>query len=374
MIRDAFDRGLDNPRKYILGIDIGKTKIEARVFEIKNGVLEDSPITPVIQPTQKGVSAHVNQICMIITDMMTQVRNRKGVLGSVGIGFPLPFDRQGAIRPEMGSNLGTGFDGVDIKAEYIAGLSGVMRLPAIHLGLDSDVMLAGMLETLKNKTGKRDDISGKQIALFGIGTGVGYSIAKVDKSGKHHPVPLESIISQVFLKVDDEDMALLQAARSRLGKPACTDTVRAAGLFSGTMINALAGVSDGRDIDIVNPQHVQALRFAGKYMARLVAMIKTGEFAEAGPTGNWLYADRITASKTDIYMVGGGMGRSALGAEIIKYAESELSRSGITGLKFMHIPAINPAVYGAAVLAHKTNKPSSRRIGHGAQENSALRP
>ncbi|XVN42612.1 MAG: hypothetical protein RCG15_08555 [Candidatus Rickettsia vulgarisii] len=148
-----------------------------------------------------------------------------------------------------------------------------------------------MLEAVKNGANQdfinqngtkipRDNLYNKYIALLGIG----HTIAKIGTDGELKFIT-DGHASKLCIQVDSEDLPLLKVTKQRMeqisGKEEIVmldnNKVRAEDLFRGPVINALANVNNGQDINLKLESHNQALRLAGKYMARTIALIKSGK-------------------------------------------------------------------------------------------------
>ena len=264
------------------------------------------------------------------------------------------------------------FNSANLKEHYQEALAMVSDRSAalpIIVGNDANAMLAGMLESLLKSGGIVTDskgrvlkLYGKTIAVFGIGTGIGHAIVHLNISGEFHFVT-DGHASKLRIAVDAEDLTLLNAAKARLELQTGKEEVRLRGqalrraveaqaedLFRGPVICALADVQSGQEIVMHNPGHLTALRFAGKYMARTIASIKTGDPHDIDPAHEWSQEDKKQAAQTHIYLIGGGMGSSNLGPEIIRYAEDELSTLGIADVSLIQVAGENFAVRAAATM------------------------
>jgi len=238
-------------------------------------------------------------------------------------------------------------------------------------------MLAGLIEGvsknhlkgLANQTGEavnKYSLPRKHVGLFGIGTGIGHAIAAVENDGSFKFVT-DGHASKLRLKVDDEDMPTLLAVKQRMEQKGDKEeillfednTVRAEDVFRGPVIDALAGVTNGREIDIENPTHKAALQFAGKYMARTVALIKTGVSEDVEPNNGWTNEDKQEAAKTSHYFVGGGMGSSPLGKHIIGYAAKELEALGVNDIQLIQAPESSAARAAAALIPESVYREAS---------------
>lgn len=385
----ATDALTTRAKPFVLGIDIGGTKIEAALFPVINGKLGESiwkhsePTLRAGDHSQEVVANHAQQVAKLISHAAANTIPLGGAIVSIGIGSPGRFDTEGKIKPKSNPMLGkseSDFDEVNLTARYRDALQlhgGPLPKLPIGLGNDASAMMAGTLETIRqsgapllrdaqgNKQGKTA-LAGKQVALFGIGTGVGHAIAKLDKHHRVERFITDGDAGSLVLPIDAEDRDFLLAAEKRLeAKTGSVEVlwfedgakVRAEDLFRGPMVAAMCGVNNGREIDLTNPQHQEALAFAGKYMARLALTIRTGKVEDVEPANCWTPAEQSEAAKTDIYLVGGGLGRSNAGMEIIRHAQAVVGDA----VQFMQYSQGSEAVRAAASLAPATTV--SRRVG-----------
>ena len=353
---------IDPSQKSILGIDIGGTKINAQLFSVINGRIAENALWKEEQPTKKGKDAHAQQVASLIAAANSEAALRNASLVAVGIGSPGRFNETGAIKPGTNTNLENTpgeMDNVvlvDTYRQVIAQQMGASKLKNVPIFVQNDgsAMLAGLLDAIHSKREGTDgkvvdqhgkllrptELAGKHVALFGIGTGIGHAIAKVQKDGSFDFVT-DGHASKLRLKIDESDWPMIEKMKQNAGQDAVITfddhTARAEDLFRGPMVNAMAGVEDGRDIHLDNPDHVAALRFAGKYMARTVALIKSGQSQDTVPANGWSERDKAEAAKTSIYLISGGMGNSPLGKEMIRYAKDELNALGISDVRLVQM-------------------------------------
>lgn len=355
-----------SPQRYVLGIDIGGTKIDAQLFVVADGKMADEPIWKCEERTVKGVSEHARQMVKIIREAERQAHYRHGELVGAGIGSPGRFDADGRIKPGSNQNLGhtpDEFDGVNLRELYGEQMKRLkVNLPAEALSVcnDGNAMLAGLLESpgdLRNQYGDAVSAAGRYVAVLGIGTGIGHAIARTHASGGFDFVT-DGHASALRVAVDAEDMpALLQAKTTLEAQTGIEEimmfddgTVRAEDLFRGPVVNTLAGVSHGRALDIDNSRHAEALAFAGKYMARTIAVIKSGESQDVEPHNGWSDDDKAQAAQTSLYLVSGGMGRSVAGFEMIRHAATEMERLGIHDIDLVQMNGTHLAARAAATM------------------------
>lgn len=350
-----------NKPLYVLGIDVGGQSIEAQIFKVVDGKISHKYAITAHVTTKLGVAEHAVQIADLINGANKYAHAFDGVLVGVGIGSPGRFDAEGRIKagsnPFMGKTKNE-FDNVNLKEKYQEALKPFQldKLP-LYVCNDGNAMLAGILETIgRGRVGNLVDQNGKivdeyglynkSVASLGIGTGVGNAIVSIDDNGKHKFVT-DGHASKLRVKVDDADWEMLVDSEKRLKKIRPEDslllfredkTARAEDLFRAPVINAIAGV-DGRDIELNNPKHKAAVDFAGKYMARTIALIKNGDSIDVVPENGWSADDKRKAAKTSVYLISGGMGGSpVVGKAIIEAAKNELENLGINDIKIVQIP------------------------------------
>lgn len=376
-----------NETKYVLGIDIGGTKIEAQLFRVSADHLEERAVWKHSEDTVRGVRAHADQIASVIDKAAQAATRQDGKLAAVGIGSPGRFDEEGRIKPGTNTNLGKypdEFDNVNLWTNYKKALKNNHDMEGLPVFVknDGNAMLAGILEhiqgpegiTLADQDGDeigKFSLQRKHVALFGIGTGIGHAIASVGDDGGYQFVT-DGHASKLRIAVDEEDMPLLKAGKKRIEKRSgkkevlmfADDTARAEDLFRGPMISAMAGVDTGHAIDLNKPDHKKAIAFAGKYMARTIEAIRSGESRDVEPDHGWSREDRQEAAKTSIYLIGGGFGRSDLGKAVIQAAADTLHKDGISDIQLVQVPGENVAARAAAMLVPQTvYRTMGRRFG-----------
>ena len=363
---------LPHQRQFILGIDIGGTKIDAQLFEVVDGHMFDEPCANFHEKTIKGVTEHVAQVTKMIASADDAAHQLGGELLGIGIGSPGRF-KNGQITPGSNSNLGGlhEFDNVNLKQEYSAILNRKNKALAaipLYVANDGDAMLAGTIDSIRrNKlTGLQDQfghafdgeaLKGKHVALLGIGTGLGHGIVDIAANGSYHFVT-DGHASKLRVKVDDADWPMVEKAIARIPERREGDkiiffddhTVRAEDLCRGPVIEALANVKDASALDPENPEHAAVLKFVGKYVGRLIELIHSGDSQDVEPNDGWSAEDKAEAAQTSVYLVGGGVGRRARGADVIRYAQEELAASGVTGIQLVQATGENQAVRAAAKL------------------------
>ena len=305
-----------------------------------------------------------------------------GSLVGVGVGAPGRFVN-GVIKPDTCWNLGnqpSEFDNVNLKEKYKEALKqyGLENLP-IEVCNDGNAMLSSMLETIKNgKKGIADQhgnevtqygLRRETVGLLGIGTGVGNAFVKIEGDLSQEFVT-DGHISKFRLPVDEQDWQKLQEAKTFLEAKNDTNSVifdedntaSAETLFRGPTVAALAGLDDGKDLDLSNPKHREAVEFAGKYMARTIAAVKNGQSTDVVPSNGWNDADKQQAKETSMYLIGGGFGSSPAAKEMIKIAQKELDKLGVSDIKLVQMTGENFAARSAATLVPETAYKQSREV------------
>jgi hypothetical protein len=382
-------------QKFILGIDIGGGHISAALYKTNEDGSTDKKDTWNINiPPQKGLDNHVNQIAKIISQAEKETKNQNGILCGIGIGSPGRFTKDGIIKPGTNTNLGNTpdeFDEINLKEKYKEALDkdkNLANLP-LYVRNDGDVMLLGIIDSitpLSNKefkksftVSKKEFFQKPQIGSLTIGTGVGNAFYRFNR------FVTDGHASKILLTVDDKDLNLFFKAIEIIenktkkqevffkkitcapdidnDKIAYDTSIRVEDLFRGPMINALAGVEHGKNIAHNNPDHQKALKFAGKYMARLIQKIKTGKSEDINKENEWTDREKNQAAATSAYVIGGGVGCSdTLGPKIIEYAYDELKNLEITNITLIQNKHNNVATYAAAKLIpeelYRKNSPS----------------
>jgi hypothetical protein len=207
----------------------------------------------------------------------------------------------------------------------------------------------GLLDQQDNAVGKTS-LQDRTVGLLGIGTGLGHAIARVGQ-GKDFSFVTDGHASKLRVKVDDADWPVMEQAMKLLNKPgekpeivAFDDhTVRAEDLFRDPVVKAL--IEDGTF------QKGDVLRFAGKYVARLIALIKSGESTDVVPENGWSAQDKRDAAQTSLYLISGGLGASEDGKILMHHAAEELNQHEETrSIRLVQV-AENAAARAAAVMA-----------------------
>lgn len=360
--------------EYILGVDIGGQSIKPKLYKINGNELEPTAWGNKHTPI-KGLSRHVLQMASLIADARSAVEALGGELKSIGIASPGRFEH-GVIKPGTNPNLselGDSFDHVNLAEKYREALDHVdpslNDIPLV-VANDGNAMLAGMLNNIKmGNAGEMKDQNGDPVppamvrgtvALFGIGTGIGHAIARMKGDG--YEFVTDGHASKLWVQVDAEDRAKLAAVAAQSTSPEIVtrarndfEWVRAEDLFRAPVINAMAGVGHGGDMrPDENVKHEAALEFAGKYMVRTIALIKSGEGKDVVPENEWTAEEKAQAAATGLYLIGGGVGRSPDGARIIGHAKAELEKLGLNGeIKLVQMTIDNPATLAAAEMAKR---------------------
>lgn len=350
--------------QFVLGVDIGGTTIKPALYLVGPDGLSDQPVWKEPVDTQLGVEAHREQMADIIATANRRAQEMGGEIVGIGIASPGRF-KDGVIKkgtnPNMGKDSVSDFDGVNLEEEYKAALwrkdQELLKIPMV-VGNDGNAMLAGMVGDIMREPGDLD-LRGKRVGVLGIGTGLGHAIADVDASGEMKFVT-DGHASKLRIKVDDQDWPMVQEAIDKMNKPGKKPeivyfeedhSVRAEDLFRAPVLEKLTGAKSGADIRPDEPKHAAVLAFAGKYVGRLIKEIREGQGRDEQPDNAWTPEERADAAKTQVYLVGGGIGRGEnTGKAIIAHAEAELAASGINDVQLVRIPGDNPATFAAAEM------------------------
>lgn len=373
---------------FILGIDIGGGHISAALYRSdENRSIDKKNEWNINIVPEKGLDNHINQIVDIISQAEQKAKNQDGILCGVGIASPGRFTKDGKIKSGTNTNLGNTpdeFDNIHLKEKYKEALGSYENLANLPLSVrnDGDVMLLGIIDSmtsLSNKefkksfpVSKKEFFQKPQIGSLTIGTGVGNAFYRF------HRFVTDGHASKILLEIDDVDLNLffktIEIIENKTKKQevffkkiTCTpdidqpdidhnkityDTsIRVEDLFRGPIINALANVEHGKDIDPNNTNHQKALEFAGKYIARLIQKIKTGKSEDINKENGWTDIEKNQAAKTSAYVIGGGVGCSeTLGPKIIEYTYKELKDLEINNITLIQDKSKNTATYAAAKL------------------------
>lgn len=379
-------------RQIIAGVDVGGQSIKVRYFELgENDELKQIGDEVVHKPSVLGASRHALQMATIIEDADYFARKQGARLVSVGIATPGRFDKNGIVKPGTNPNLSLpddSFDGAHPlrlyrqallarQSKYEAqdakkNIQRVLDSVPLVVANDGNAMLAGMLAHMLSGDPKylcsdQDGgaitpatLNGRRVGMFGIGTGIGHAIADV-RDGNFNFVT-DGHASKLWVEVDEQDRPMLTKAKAfnpelEIIEQGSYARVRAEDLFRDPVINAMAGVTSGKAMKAdpsdrsYNHDHAAALQFAGKYMARTIAVIESGKGEDLVKANEWSPEDKEAASKTSMYLIGGGVGRTADGGRIVEAAKKELRALGIHDIKLVRVGFDNPAPNAAAEMA-----------------------
>ena len=365
----------------MLGIDVGGQTVKSGLYVVEGNELAKKAVWIDHAVTAKGVDDHACQIVDIIEKASKLSKPMKGRLIGVGIATPGRFGVDGIIKPGTNPNVGRfvrEFDGIHLRGEYVRAMQArnpdLLAYP-FNVKNDGNAMLAGMIKSIqakerpdmfdqKGKILKPHCVTGNHVGLIGLGTGLGHAIIHVNSDTSYRFVT-DGHASKLKVSVDAPDLRMVVEAgelmKAKTGKEElviCDDgRMRAEDLYRSPMVNAMAGVETGEELDIeVNEQHRKAIEFAGKYLGRTMALIHSGKNEDIEPANGWSEEDKEQAAKTSIYLFGGGLGRSELGLELIKLADAELAKQEIEGIRMVQIPDTNVATHAAAIMAFDSLK------------------
>ena len=363
-------------KQFVLGIDVGGQTVKSGLYAVDGDDLNRKNYWIDHEPTAKGVEAHANQIIDIIEKGRELTQPLSGQLIGVGIATPGRFGIDGIIKAGTNPNVGISvneFDGIHLRGEYVRAMQerkpDLLTIP-FNVKNDGNAMLAGMIKSIQSL--ERDDmfdhkddivrphcVTGRYVGLIGLGTGLGHAIVHVDSATRYHFVT-DGHASKLRIPTDEGDRDLIRNAGIALKKKSGRDelimfedgSVRAEDLYRSPMVNAMAHVKNGEDLNIdVNPMHLRVIKMAGKYLGRTMALIHRAEGKDIEPANEWSAEDKALAAQTSLYLFGGGLGRSPLGLKLIDYADAELQKQGITDIRMVQIPDTNVATHAAAIMA-----------------------
>jgi hypothetical protein len=377
--------------QYVAGFDASGTGLVVSLYKRTGNKMAQEPVWSYEEPTEKGVVNHVNQIALMIMMAADYVKTQGGALAAVGVASPGRFDASGIVKSGTNPHIDWGaesFNGINLKEHYQKRLREIappLSNVPMHVRNDAEAMAvaivegvkAGDIQGLQNHDGSPatlDGWKGKKIGMFGIGVGLGHTILDVDATGGYKIVT-DGHASKLRVQVDSEDLPLLRHAKqsyeTKMNKSEVLvfsdNTVRAEDLCRAPIIREMAGLSgmdDTEKMDISSPQVQKALQFAGKYLARTIALIRSGESQDINPENGWSSLDKAIAAQTSAYLVNGDMGHSALGTEVIRYASAELERLGIHDISLVHVPQeVQPARAAALLVPKEMYRETSRSVG-----------
>ena len=368
-------------KQFVLGIDVGGQTVKSGLYVVDNDVLNKKAVWIDHAETAKGVDAHAAQIIAIMEKAVDLTGPLKGHLVGIGIATPGRFGIDGIIKPGTNPNLGrfvSEFDGIHLRSEYVRAMQAKNpKLLAIPFNVknDGNAMLAGMIQSIQseNRPPMHDHLGeevtakcliGNYVGLIGLGTGLGHAIAHIDDSQHYHFVT-DGHASKLRIKADIEDLPLLVEGGERLKAKTgreelmvCEDgSIRAEDYYRSPMVNAMAKVDSGEDIDIKNDlHHRKVIEMAGKYLGRTMVAIHSGQNEDVVPANAWSEEEKRLAAQTSLYLFGGGLGRAPLGLELMKNAAIELARHEIDTIRMVQISDTNVAAYAAAIMAFDSLK------------------
>lgn len=359
----TFHRILSDKRDaYILGVDVGGTAIKAALYKINDSNLgEPIPLFSEDEKkngndaSQRGMLGHLKQMKEVFSKAADKVKAINGTLVGVGVGMPGRFNDKGFIFKNTCTQLDEPDDkmyGIEFKKAYKDALHDVCKSAYLSLEVanDADMMIQGMIQSLHHGEAFATDQNGNalpldqtsQIGLFGIGTGVGHTIVIHNvANGNHHIEHVtDGHASKLLIDVDPKDIEIIEQIKAQgVEVQESGGKFRAEDLFKEGTIKAIAGINHAMDADFQNPRHDKAVRFAGKYMARTIEAIASGNNEDINPEQGWSDEAKRLAAQTQIYLVGGrpakgylddngveDIERGQLGKHIIQYAVEELSK------------------------------------------------
>lgn len=336
----------NDPTQFVLGIDIGGTSIKPILFALKDGKMSEETFAldlPEGNETKVGKGAHLDQMEDIFASAKLAAEQHGGVLSGIGIGSPGRFDPiTGEIKKATNNNIGPNgsLDGVSLRDEYLARL-GDIGLKDVAIKVDNDALamrdgiLSGivnaepnvtMLQTANEEARGKKELLGKQIALLGLGTGVGHSIARMKGTNDWETIT-DGHGVKALVTLDKVDQEVLKRAKKHLKpehQPEGRDSkITGESLFKSPMYNAIvaaetqAGKSD-------KDANASAIAFTGKYMARNIAAIAAADVDDYVKDNEWSAKEKSEAAKTNVYIVSGGLGSSNDGLELMRVAQREL--------------------------------------------------
>ncbi len=368
-------------KQFMLGIDVGGQTVKSGLYVVEGGDLAKNAVWIDHAQTAQGVDAHAKQIVEILQKAVELAAPLKGKVIGAGIATPGRFGIDGIIKPGSNPNVGrtvSEFDGVHLRSEYTRAMQEInpdlLAIP-FNVKNDANAMLAGMVKSIQSK--ERPDmfdqrgkilkphcVTGKYVGLIGLGTGLGHAIVRVD-TDTHYSFVTDGHASKLKIAADMEDLPMLVKAgellKAKSGKEElmiCDDgKIRAEDFYRSPMVNAMTAVEAGEEIDIENnPRHHHVIKMAGKYLGRTMLAIYKAKNSDIEPRNGWSDEDKKIAAQTNIYLFGGGLGRSPLGLELIKQADAELAQHDIDDIRMVQIPDTNVATHAAAIMAFDSLK------------------
>ena len=101
---------------------------------------------------------------------------------------------------------------------------------------------------------------------------------------------------------------------------------------------------------LASPHSGVVLAFAGKYMARTIALIRSASHEDIEPANGWTQAEKHEAARTQVYLIGGGMGASEVGSAIMRNAADALHALGIHDIALLRMGDGNISARAAAAM------------------------
>ncbi|MDX2073458.1 MAG: hypothetical protein SFX19_03725 [Alphaproteobacteria bacterium] len=330
-------------KKYVMGIDIGGTKIASALYEVDNSRIKQEPakIFGVVETGGRLPADHAAQIAGLIKEARRWAR--EGALVAVGVGAPGRFRADGTLMPGSSPNVGPttdAFDNVNLQAIYAEALNDT-PLP-VFVANDGHTMAAGLVESIKtapdgttytDQSGasmEKRDFANKLVGYIGIGTGIGNAFVQTNERGDQKNFVTDGEIGEFRVGIDDEDWEYLHqclAAADIVPVEFPEEReVRAEDLFSGPVIKALAGMGEQDNYPDPPTEAVEkALKFAGKYLARTIGLVKSGVSRDVNPANGWSDDYKAAAKPATIFLISGGTGQlPVIGEKLIQYAGEEM--------------------------------------------------
>jgi hypothetical protein len=362
-----------NHKKFVLGVDVGGTSIKSKLYEIVDGKIAGDGVDVFAEKidTRKGFSAHRAQVQDIFSQAAQKAVALDGALVAIGVGMPGRF-RNGQILDNTATQLDAVGDDMyhkNIQQEYERALPDYLKRQNITISVhnDADMMLTGVLKAIENGEAMALDQDGntlnsvaqfapKVTGLLGLGTGVGNSFMFKDTNGASKFVT-DGHASKLLIRVDDEDLPLLSMAENNNVQVLKSEDgrVRAEDLFKDGTFNAIAGIASAKDFNPEIPVHQKAATFAGKYMARTIEAIASGESEDITGQG-WSDADKRDAAKADAYIISGGLGQGYLNEDGTKDEKKSSAGQAIIAA------AVKELELRSQILAQQGNTDLSQKL------------
>lgn len=285
----------------VLAVDLGGTKTGHGVYPIlPNGMIGDEPLFPIeSRVTFKGPYNIMETFAAIAQGALTQARDAGYILSGISIAAP------------------DGGEILDIGEADLKQLLHQVIPDTIPIVIQNDGPLQ-MLGALHRLAGEAD-VSEKEIAFLGIGTGLAGGFAEVGPDGEIMFKTDGQIWDMTLPYLGNQGLHTFQVANLE-SAGVWQDGRVLATLMAGRQMADLLDVNSmaelARDLMQVSSKN-RTLREFGAYLGELIIMIDQGEFQKRGMPPEEAQSRYAEAAGAEIFVIGGGLGTSEIGGQYL---------------------------------------------------------